>query len=78
LHHGLCAVTAQLNRIEIWAPCSGHRLGDLHGSESGCGRDRPENAARRQDRVRRQTLRVTPAMEAGITDHVWTIAELLA
>ena len=24
-----------------------------------------------------QTLRVTPAMEAGITDHVWTIAELL-
>jgi transposase-like protein/IS1 family transposase len=25
-----------------------------------------------------QTLRVTPAMEAGITDHVWTIAELLA
>jgi IS1 family transposase len=25
-----------------------------------------------------QTLRVTPAMEAGLTDHVWTIAELLA
>ena len=24
-----------------------------------------------------QTLRCTPAMEAGITDHVWTIAELL-
>jgi hypothetical protein len=24
-----------------------------------------------------QTLRVTPAMEAGITDHVWTIAEIL-
>ena len=24
-----------------------------------------------------QTLRVTPAMEAGITDHVWTIEELL-
>src|ERR1035438_3848482 len=24
-----------------------------------------------------QTLRVTPAMEAGIADHVWTIAELL-
>jgi hypothetical protein len=24
------------------------------------------------------TLRVTPAMEANITDHVWTIAELLA
>jgi hypothetical protein len=23
-----------------------------------------------------QTLRVTPAMEAGISDHVWTIAEL--
>jgi hypothetical protein len=25
-----------------------------------------------------QTLRVTPAMEAGITERVWTIAELLA
>jgi hypothetical protein len=25
-----------------------------------------------------QTLRVTPAMEAGIADHVWTISELLA
>jgi IS1 family transposase len=24
------------------------------------------------------TLRVTPAMEAGLTDHVWSIAELLA
>jgi transposase-like protein/IS1 family transposase len=24
-----------------------------------------------------KTLRVTPAMEAGITDHVWTIAELM-
>jgi hypothetical protein len=25
-----------------------------------------------------QTVRVTPAMGAGITDHVWTIAELIA
>jgi IS1 family transposase len=25
-----------------------------------------------------QTLRVTPAMEAGITDHVWTIEEMLS
>lgn len=25
-----------------------------------------------------KTLRVTPAMEAGLTDHVWDIAELLA
>jgi IS1 family transposase len=25
-----------------------------------------------------KTLRITPAMEAGITDHVWTIAELIA
>jgi IS1 family transposase len=25
-----------------------------------------------------QTLRVTPAMEAGITDHVWTLEELVA
>jgi hypothetical protein len=25
-----------------------------------------------------QTLRVTPAMEAKLTDHVWTIPELLA
>jgi hypothetical protein len=25
-----------------------------------------------------KTLRVTPAMEAGLTDHVWTVQELLA
>jgi hypothetical protein len=25
-----------------------------------------------------QTLRVTPAMEAGISDHVWSIEELVA
>jgi|GEM_PF-3572342 len=25
-----------------------------------------------------KSLRVTPAMEAGITDHVWDVAELLA
>jgi len=25
-----------------------------------------------------QTLRVTPAMEAGITDHVWSVEELVA
>jgi hypothetical protein len=25
-----------------------------------------------------QTLRVTPTMEAGLTDHVWTVAEPLA
>ena len=24
-----------------------------------------------------QTLRVTPAMEAGLTDHVWTLAEIV-
>jgi hypothetical protein len=24
-----------------------------------------------------QTLRVTPAMQAGITDHIWTVQELL-
>jgi hypothetical protein len=24
-----------------------------------------------------QTLRVTPAMQAGITDHIWSLAELL-
>ena len=24
-----------------------------------------------------RTLRMTPAMEAGITDHIWTIDELL-
>ncbi len=23
-----------------------------------------------------QTLRVTPAMEAGVTDHVWTLEEI--
>jgi hypothetical protein len=25
-----------------------------------------------------QTLRVTPAMEAGLTDHAWSIMELLS
>ena len=25
-----------------------------------------------------KTLRVTPAMEAGLTDHVWSVRELLA
>ena len=25
-----------------------------------------------------RTLRVTPAMESGLTDHVWELAELLA
>jgi hypothetical protein len=25
-----------------------------------------------------QTLRVTPAMEAGLTDHVWSIEEIVA
>jgi hypothetical protein len=24
-----------------------------------------------------QTLRVTPAMEAGLSDHVWSLAELV-
>ena len=25
-----------------------------------------------------QTLRVTPAMEAGVADHIWTIEEIIA
>jgi hypothetical protein len=25
-----------------------------------------------------QTLRVTPAMEAGVSDHVWSIDEVIA
>ena len=25
-----------------------------------------------------QTLRVTPAMEAGLTDHVWSVEEIVA
>ena len=25
-----------------------------------------------------KSLRVTPAMESGLTDHVWTVAELIA
>jgi hypothetical protein len=25
-----------------------------------------------------QTLRVTPAMEAGLADHVWTVEELVS
>jgi hypothetical protein len=24
-----------------------------------------------------QTLRVTPAMEAGVTDHVWSLEEII-
>jgi hypothetical protein len=28
-------------------------------------------------RVHHQTLRVSPAMEAGITDHVWKIEEIV-
>lgn len=24
------------------------------------------------------TLRVTPAMEAGVSDHVWTVAKIVA
>ena len=24
-----------------------------------------------------QTLRVTPAMEAGLADHIWTVAEIV-
>jgi hypothetical protein len=27
---------------------------------------------------RHQTLRVSPAMEAGLADHIWTIEELIA
>jgi hypothetical protein len=25
-----------------------------------------------------QTLRVTPAMEAGLTDHIWSVKELVS
>jgi hypothetical protein len=25
-----------------------------------------------------QTLRVTPAMEAGVSDHVWSVEEIVA
>jgi len=25
-----------------------------------------------------QTLRITPVMEAGVTNHIWTVEELLA
>jgi hypothetical protein len=25
-----------------------------------------------------QTLRVTPAMEAGVTDHVWSVEEIVS
>ena len=31
----------------------------------------------RSAKVSGMALRVTPAMEAGITDHVWTIEEIL-
>jgi hypothetical protein len=46
----------------------------------GEGADRSEAAAReRQGREDRDlTLCVTPAMEAGVTDHIWTVEEILA
>jgi hypothetical protein len=28
--------------------------------------------------VSHQTLRVTPAMEAGVSDHVWSVEEIVA
>jgi hypothetical protein len=31
-----------------------------------------------QDSKADETLRVTPAIEAGLTDHVWTIEELIS
>jgi len=47
---------------------------------AGCDRQGPEGPPGPRHiaacRVH-QTLRVTPAMEAGLTDHVWTVAELL-
>lgn len=33
----------------------------------------PQNRGRRVH----QTLRVSPAMEAGVTDHVWTVPEII-
>ena len=30
------------------------------------------------DRWRHQTLRVTPAMEAGVSDHIWSLDEVIA
>jgi hypothetical protein len=38
---------------------------------------RTRRTDRRQPPRVYSSLRVTPAMEAGLTDHVWTIAELL-
>ena len=35
-------------------------------------------AAHRQVSVECITLRVTPAMEAGLADHVWSIEEIIA
>lgn len=31
-----------------------------------------------RERVLHQTLRCTPAMAAGLTDHVWELCELIA
>ena len=39
------------------------------GGRKGIGRCSPEPFM--------QTLRVTPAMQAGLTDHIWILGELL-
>jgi len=58
---------------------------DLHGSQTAFPK-KAENHAHAvaihymyYNFVRiHQTLRITPAMEAGISDHVWSIEEMIA
>jgi hypothetical protein len=37
----------------------------------------PDDLTLFQARAKRWTLRVTPALQAGITDHIWDVRELL-
>jgi hypothetical protein len=54
------------------------RLESPHGICPKCARVRRPRRGRRNLCRIHKTLRVTPAMEANLTDHVWTLAELLA
>lgn len=49
-----------------------------HMSMFGRKSDNVDIAAERREIAGSKTLRVTPAMEAGLNDHVWSMEELVA
>ena len=79
-------------RHREWTPirlpdCSSSNLAVLGSSVTFCGHFLESATSRATSSLSgrvagkassRQTLRVTPAMEAGLADHVWEIEELLA